>query len=122
MIYNHPRLGYKPKKFKEVILYFAGDNMTTSISAVGFILSGKESEMIDTKLKRIAYAEDLIVDLSMKIKHEKEYIFDTTVHFRWGTQAHVSEQDYDFAAALNKMMDILDNKIKKEKDKAQEKN
>lgn len=96
--------------------------MMPSISAVGFNLTGAESGMIETKLKRIAYAEDLIVDLNMKIKHEKEYVFDTTVHFRWGTQSHVSESDYDFAAALNKMMDILDNKIKKEKDKAQSKN
>lgn len=95
--------------------------MTPSINAVGFTLEKKQSEMIDTKLKRIAYAEDLIVDLNMKIKHDKEYSFDTTVNFKWGTQAHVSGVDYDFGAALNKMMDVLDNKIKKEKDKVQEK-
>lgn len=95
--------------------------MTPSINAVGFTLEQKQSEMIDTKLKRISYAEDLIVDLNMKIKHDKEYSFDTTINFKWGTQAHVSGVDYDFAAALNKMMDVLDNKIKKEKDKVQEK-
>ena len=95
--------------------------MTPSINAVGFTLEQKQSDMIDTKLKRIAYAEDLIVDLNMKIKHDKEYSFDTTVNFKWGTQAHVSGVDYDFGAALNKMMDVLDNKIKKEKDKVQEK-
>lgn len=93
--------------------------MTPSINAVGFTLDQKQSDLIDTKLKRIAYADDLIVDLLMKIKHEKEYVVDTTVNFRWGAQAHVAGQDYDFAAALNKMMDVLDNKIKKEKDKIQ---
>ena len=76
--------------------------------------------MIDKKLERISYADDLIVDLLLKIKHDKTYIFDTTVNFKWGTQAHVSGEDFEFAAALNKMMDILDNKIKKEKDKVQE--
>lgn len=95
--------------------------MTPSINAVGFTLDKKQSEMIDTKLKRIAYADDLIVDLLVKIKHEKEYVFDTTVNFKWGTQAHVAGQDFDFGAALNKMMDVLDNKIKKEKDKVQQK-
>ena len=76
--------------------------------------------MIDKKLERISYADDLIVDLLLKIKHDKTYIFDTTVNFKWGTQAHVSGEDFEFSAALNKMMDVLDNKIKKEKDKVQE--
>lgn len=93
--------------------------MKTSITPVGITLKPAQSEMIETKLKRVAYAEDLIVDLLMKIKQDKEFIIETTVNFKWGTQAHVAGQDYDFGAALNKMMDVLDNKIKKEKDKVQ---
>ena len=95
--------------------------MTPSISAVGFTLEPKQSEMVESKVKRIAYADDLIVDSIMKIKHDKAYVFDTTVNFKWGTQAHVTGEDFDFGAALNKMMDVLDNKIKKEKDKVQKK-
>ena len=95
--------------------------MEKSINAVGFTINQKQSEMIETKLKRVSYAEDLIIRLSLKIKHEKSFSFETTVSFRWGTQAHVTGDDDDFAAALNKMMDVLDNKIKKEKDKVQEK-
>lgn len=95
--------------------------MEKSISAVDFTLGQKQSEMIESKLKRIAYAEDKIIVLTMKIKHDKEFIFDTTLNFRWGTQAHVSSSDFDFGAALNKTMDLLDNKIIKEKDKVQEK-
>ena len=95
--------------------------MTPSINAVGFTLEQKQSDMIDSKLKRISYAEDLIVDLLMKIKHDKTFTFDTTINFKWGTQAHVAAEDFDFGAALNKLMDVLDNKIKKEKDKIQEK-
>ncbi|MCR5437067.1 MAG: HPF/RaiA family ribosome-associated protein [Treponema sp.] len=93
--------------------------MTKSINAVGFTLDQKQSDMIESKLKRISYADDLIIDLIMRIKHDKEYSFDTTVNFRWGAQAHVDGKDFDFGAALNKMMDVLDNKIKKEKDKVQ---
>ena len=95
--------------------------MTPSISAVGFTLEPKQAEMVESKLKRIAYADDLIVDLIMKIKNDKAYVFDTTVNFKGGTQAHVSGEDFDFGAALNKMMDVLEKKKKKEKDKIQQK-
>ncbi len=95
--------------------------MTKNVSAVGFVLEEKQTEMVNKKLERIKYAEDLIVDLIVKIKHEKAYVFDATANFKWGTQAHVKAEDYDFGAALNKMMDVLDVKVKKEKDKIQEK-
>ncbi len=94
--------------------------MTTSVKAVGFTLEQKQSDMIETKLKRIAYADDLIIDLLLNIKQDKAYTADATINFRWGNSAHVSAEDFDFGAALNKMMDVLDNKIKKEKDKIQE--
>ena len=94
--------------------------MTKNISA-SFVLEQKQSDMIEKKLDRIKYADELITDLIVRVKQEKEYVFDATANFRWGTQAHVSAKDFDFGAALNKMMDTLDIKIKKEKDKIQEK-
>ncbi|HAC31678.1 MAG: HPF/RaiA family ribosome-associated protein [Treponema sp.] len=95
--------------------------MTKNVSAVGFDFDEKQSAMVDKKLERIKYAEDLIVDLMVRVKHEKAYAFEATANFRWGSQAHVSAEDFDFGAALNKMMDTLDVKIKKEKDKIQQK-
>ena len=95
--------------------------MTKSVTAVGFELEEKQSDMIDKKLERIKYADDLIVDLIVRVKHDKSYVFDSTVNFKWGASAHVSGDDFDFGAALNKMMDVLDTKVKKEKDKIQEK-
>lgn len=95
--------------------------MEKSISAVGFTLNQEKSDLIEKKLARISYADELIVNLTLKIKHDKEFDFEATANFRWGVQAHVSSNDEDFAAGLNKLMDVLDNKIKKEKDKHQEK-
>lgn len=95
--------------------------MNKTVNAVGFELEQKQSDMIEKKLKRLDYAEELVIDLILRVKHDKQYSFDTTVNFRWGAQAHVSGEDYDFAAALNKMMDVLDNKINKEKEKVQQK-
>ncbi|MBR1720989.1 MAG: HPF/RaiA family ribosome-associated protein [Treponema sp.] len=95
--------------------------MTKSVSAVGFVFEEKQSDMIEKKLARIGYAEDLIVDLILRVKHDKAYSFDCTVNFKWGTQGHVAAEDFDFGAGLNKLMDVLDQKVKKEKDKIQEK-
>ena len=95
--------------------------MNTSISAQGFTLDRDQTGLITKKLERIGYAENLIVDLILRVKEDKKFYFDATVNFRWGGNAHVASDDFDFAAALNKLMDVLDVKIKKEKDKAQEK-
>ncbi len=95
--------------------------MNVSTSAVGFVLDEDQIALIHKKLDRIKYAEDLIVDLIIKVKADKKYFFESTVNFRWGAVAHVSADDYDFVACLNKMMDVLDQKVKKEKDKIQEK-
>ena len=70
---------------------------------------------------RVEFEEDLIVDLALRVKEDKKYYFDATINFRWGASAHVAADDFDFAASLNKLMDVLDVKVKKEKDKIQEK-
>ncbi|MCR5218638.1 HPF/RaiA family ribosome-associated protein [Treponema sp.] len=95
--------------------------MTKSISAQGFSLKRDQADLIDAKLQRIAYADSLIVDLILRVKEDKKYYFDANINFRWGASAHVTSDDFDFAAAVNKLMDVLDVKIKKEKDKIQEK-
>ncbi|MBO4404550.1 MAG: HPF/RaiA family ribosome-associated protein [Treponema sp.] len=95
--------------------------MTKSISANGFTLKKDQSDLINKKLQRIDYADDLIIDLILRVKEDKKFFFDITVNFRWGANAHVASDDFDFAAALNKVMDVLDQKVKKEKDKIQEK-
>ncbi|MBQ4498285.1 MAG: HPF/RaiA family ribosome-associated protein [Spirochaetaceae bacterium] len=95
--------------------------MNVTLSAVGFDFQQEQQDLINKKLERISYADDLIVDLLVRVKDDKKIIFDVTANFRWGASAHVSADDYDFAAALNKTMDILDTKVKKEKDKIQKK-
>ena len=93
--------------------------MTTSITAVDFNMTEVQQNLVNKKLERIKYADDLIVDLTLKIKEEKKFFFECTINFRWGTSAHVSADDFDFAAGVNKLMDTLDQKVKKEKDKIQ---
>jgi putative sigma-54 modulation protein len=42
------------------------------------------------------------------------------VNFRWGVSIHVKEQDYDINRAIDKLMDKLEAKITKEKEKVKE--
>ena len=53
--------------------------MNTSISAQGFTLDKDQHELINKKLERINYAENLIVDLIIHVKEDKKFYFDTTV-------------------------------------------
>ena len=95
--------------------------MTKNYSAQGFSLDEKQTALIEKKLERVKYADDLIIDLILRVKEDKKFFWDANVNFRWGATAHVEADDFDFAAGLNKLMDVLDVKIKKEKDKVQEK-
>ena len=94
--------------------------MTKSISAIGFSMSKDQSDLIESKLGRIDYADNLIVDLILKVKEDKKFYFDCTINFRWGANAHLAADDFDFAAGVNKLMDVVDVKVKKEKEKHQE--
>ena len=95
--------------------------MNVSVNAVKFAMDDEQREFLDKKLQRIKYAEDLITDAMISVKLDKKFLCEATLNFRWGGSAHVSAEDYDFSACVNKMMDVLDQKVKKEKDKAQEK-
>ncbi len=94
--------------------------MNINVNAIKFTMDDEQREFIDKKLQRIKYAEDLITDITVSVKLDKKFLSESTVNFRWGGNAHVSAEDYDFQACVNKMMDVLDQKVKKEKDKIQE--
>ncbi|MEL3908626.1 MAG: HPF/RaiA family ribosome-associated protein [Treponemataceae bacterium] len=93
--------------------------MNLDINAVNFNLPEDDLEFLKKKFERISYAEDLITKVNCTVKEDKKYIYDCTVSFRWGNLAHVTTENYDFKAGVNKLMDILNGKIKKEKEKIQ---
>jgi len=43
------------------------------------------------------------------------------VNFRWGVSIHLKENDFELNPAIDKLMDKLDAKIAKEKEKVKEK-
>jgi putative sigma-54 modulation protein len=95
--------------------------MNTEIKAIHFNLHEDAKEYLNKKIERIHNAENMIVDLLITFKKEKEFDAEATVNFRWGVSIHVKEKDFDLIPAIDKMMDKLDNKITKEKEKVKDK-
>jgi len=95
--------------------------MNTEIKAVHFNLHDDAKEYLNKKIERIHNAENMIVDLLITLKKEKDFDVEATVNFRWGVSIHVKEEDFDLTVAIDKMMDKLDTKITKEKEKMKEK-
>jgi putative sigma-54 modulation protein len=95
--------------------------MNTEIKAVHFTLSDDAKEYVDKKIARIHNAENMIVDLLVTVTKGKDFEAEATVNFRWGVSIHVKESDFEIAPAIDKMMDKLETKITKEKEKVKEK-
>ncbi|MCL2380140.1 MAG: ribosome-associated translation inhibitor RaiA [Treponema sp.] len=78
-------------------------------------------EYIEKKIARLRNAENMIVDLLFTITKGKNFSAEARVNFRWGLSIHVKEEDFELAPAIDKLMDKLDAKIIKEKEKVKEK-
>jgi len=95
--------------------------MNTEIKALHFEMNEDARGYLVKKLDRIHNAENMIVDLIITFKKEKDFEAAATVNFRWGDTVHVSENDFELQAAIDKMIDKLEAKITKEKEKVKEK-
>lgn len=95
--------------------------MELDIRAIKFSFDEDQKEFIEKKMQRVSYAEDLITSIACSVKLDKKFIYECDVRFKFGETSHVSTENYDFEAGVNKLIDMLDQKIKKEKDKIQEK-
>jgi putative sigma-54 modulation protein len=95
--------------------------MNIEIKAVHFTLHDDAKEYLDKKIARIHNAENMIIDLLLTITKGKDFEAEATVNFRWGVSIHVKENDFELTPAIDKMMDKLEVKITKEKEKVKEK-
>lgn len=95
--------------------------MNTEIKAVHFNLQDDTKEYLNKKIERIHNAENMIVDLLITLTKDKDFSAEVTVNFRWGVSIHVKEHDFDLKAAVDKLMDKLEVKVTKEKEKVKEK-
>jgi len=95
--------------------------MNTEIKAVHFSLGDETKEYLEKKITRLHNAENMIVDLLFTLTKNKDFSAEVNVNFRWGVAIHLKENDFELVPAIDKLMDKLDAKIAKEKDKVKEK-
>jgi len=95
--------------------------MNIDIKAVHFTLRDETREYLDKKIARIHNAENMIVDFLITLTKDKDFSAEATVNFRWGVSIHVKEHDFELNPAVDIMMDKLEQKITKEKEKVKEK-
>ncbi|GMO45586.1 MAG: hypothetical protein Ta2B_26700 [Termitinemataceae bacterium] len=96
--------------------------MNIEIKALHFSLKDEEKEYLDKKLTRIRNAENMIVDMTFTFaKDAAQYTAEASVRFKWGVQAIVKETEYDVNTLIDKLIDRLEPKITKEKEKHLEK-
>ena len=95
--------------------------MNIDVKAVHFTLSDETRDYVQKKIARIRNAENMIVDFLVTLTKDKNFSAEAKINFRWGVSVHVKESDYDLNPAVDKLMDKLEQKIIKEKEKVKEK-
>jgi len=71
---------------------------------------------IDTKMPRLDFGKELLVDFLMNISREKSlFKLDTTLNFRWGASKHVGVENFDLNKGIDELFDKLEAVIEKEK-------
>lgn len=95
--------------------------MNVEMQAVHFNLSDDTREFIDEKIQKIDFAKDYIIDLLFTMKKEKhEFIIEVTINFRWHKSAHISVTDHALHEGLERLIDKMAEKVRKEKEKIKE--
>jgi len=96
--------------------------MNIDVRSVHFDLSDQSKQYLNMKIGRIDYAKDMIVDLLFVFtKDAGQFRLEVTANFRWGKQAHIVEISPDLNPGIDVLIDKLDQKVVKEKEKIQEK-
>jgi putative sigma-54 modulation protein len=95
--------------------------MNFDVKAVHFTLREDTKEYLARKIGRIHNAENMIIDLKFTFTKDKDFTAETTVNFRWGVSVHLKEHDFELNPAVDKLIDKLEAKIIKEKEKVTEK-
>jgi putative sigma-54 modulation protein len=91
--------------------------MNIDIKAVHFTLKEDGRDYLNRKLGRLHNAENMIIDLLFTFTKDKDFLAEVTVNFRWGVSVHLKERDFELNPAMDKLIDKLDLKIIKEKEK-----
>lgn len=94
--------------------------MKFDIKGVHYDITDVTRDFIAVKLEKLAYATDHVQDVVFTLtKETKDWKAEVKFAFRWGMPAHLEETALNLHEALEKLIDKMDMKISKEKEKVQ---
>ena len=94
--------------------------MNIEIKAIRFELPEDYKEIIEKKLQKIEFAQDMIVNLLCTVSKAKDYSLKADIHFRWGKIHHIKVKSFDLREGIDAMADKIEAKVTKEKGKIKE--
>ena len=95
--------------------------MNFELKGVHFDIKDETREFVLKKIERVDYARELIVDLLFTLtKERRDFKCEVNINFRWGLASHIKVRSYDLHEGLDKLIDKIDLKVKKEKSKIQD--
>ena len=95
--------------------------MNVEIKGIHLEVNQKMREYIESKMTRLDFARELIVDFLLNLtKERRRFAVEATVNFRWSVSTHVGVKAYDLYTGIDKLFDKLEAKIEKEKTKIKE--
>ena len=90
--------------------------MNVEIKGIHVEVSARIQDYIDSKMPRLDFAREHIVDFLMNISREKSlFKLETTLNFRWGASKHVGVENFDINKGIDELYDKLEAVIEKEK-------
>jgi putative sigma-54 modulation protein len=94
--------------------------MNIEIKAIHFELPEDYHELIEKKMRKIEFAQDMIVNLVCTASKAKDYSLEADIHFRWGKVHHIKVEDFDLREGISKLSEKIEAKVAKEKGKIKE--
>ena len=95
--------------------------MNTDVRGVHCDIDNSTREYLESKMHRLDFARELILDLPITITKGKENRFEIEVmiHFKWGNTTHVGVKCFDLFKGIDEIFDKMEIKINREKSKIQ---
>lgn len=94
--------------------------MNITFRGIGFNVVDEDREFLEKKLKKLAFAEEYLLDLELTAKKETKGIgfhLDAILHFAWKKEKAVSQDCYELYEGIEKIADKIQSVAKKEKEK-----
>ncbi len=96
--------------------------MESSVKAVRFTMDDLTQELLDKRLEKLEFAHDKVQELDFTFTREKthNFVLEAKIHFRWGANAVIKNEDFDLRDGIVALMEKVDHKVRKEVDKKQD--